>query len=201
MKYTHVLPLAIIALLVACTDTTGISAESRKGPHPDTNANAVVVVHEFGDLQCPACRAAHSKVVAPLLEKYGNTIRYEFKHFPLRAIHPHALVAAEAAECAADQDTSHFWEFVDIAFERQPEMNRETIFAWAEELGLDMDHFGRCMKSHIKKDVVMMDHAEGQEVDVKGTPTFFVNGQKVESTIEAISAAIEEALAQVQQKL
>jgi len=196
-------PLAVIftIFLTACTSTTGISGESLKGPHPDTNPSAAVIVHEFADFQCPACRAAHSQIMQPLLEKYGLRIRYEFKHFPLRSIHRYALIAAEGSECAADQNQQKFWEFVDIAFLNQPEMNREKISAWAEELELNMDHFERCMKSHIKKDVILEDYAEGQDAGVKGTPTFFVNGQQVESTLKAITTAIDKGLSSVQQKL
>ena len=201
MNYFASLIVIFTIFLTACTSTTGISGESLKGPHPDTNPAAAVIVHEFADLQCPACRAAHSQIMQPLLEKYGLRIRYEFKHFPLRSIHRYALIAAEGSECAADQNQQKFWEFVDIAYLNQPEMNREEISAWAKELGLDMDHFERCMKSHIKKDVILEDYAEGQDAGVKGTPTFFVNGQQVESTLEAITAAIDKGLSNVQQKL
>ncbi len=176
-------------VLAACVDTTGLSASSSRGPHPKTNPDAIVTVEEFADLQCPACRGAQPLVNA-IIEKYGRQIRFDFRHFPIRSIHQYAIVAAEAAECAADQ--GKFWEFEELAYEKQPELNKNAPTAWAKSLGLDMDLFKRCTRSHIKKNEIMADYDEAQKRGVRGTPTFFVNGKKVESTMAALSAAIDE---------
>jgi protein-disulfide isomerase len=199
---TRFLPFSVIAAslaLVACVDTTGLSAESSRTPHPKTNPAASVVVTEYADLQCPACRAAYSMVSEPLVEKYGTRIRFDFAHFPLQTAHPYALAAAEASECAADQ--GKFWEFVAIDFERQDQLSRDALDDWAQELKLDMDVFGRCTKSHIKRDEILASYNEGVEMGVQGTPTFFVNGVRVESTIDALSAAIDAQLAKTQMQL
>jgi hypothetical protein len=98
--------------LVACTN--GDTASTRP---PRGNPNAVVLVEEYADLQCPACRAAHGKISIPIVQKYSSQIRFEYKHFPLRSIHRFALDAAEMSECAADQ--GKFWEFVDFNYEHQ----------------------------------------------------------------------------------
>lgn len=189
------LSIAVLSLvLAACVDTTGLSAETSRGVHPGTNANAVVTVLEYGDLQCPACKAAQTMLAAPMVQKYGAQIRFEFRQFPLSSIHPYALPAAEASECAADQ--GKFWEFIDLAYEKQDELNPAALDAWGEELGLDMDLYNRCRDSHIKRDLILAEYSEGRdEMDVTGTPTFFVNGVKVTSTTEALNAAIEQGLA------
>ena len=187
-------------LLAACgVDTTGLSADLHNQPHPQTSANAAVTVIEYADLQCPACKAAHTTIVKPLIEKYGTQIRYEFRHLPLSSIHRFAIDAAEAAECAADQ--GKFWEFVDIVYERQDTLSREALTEWGNELELDMDLFGRCRDSHIKRDAIIASYDEGRGKGVTGTPTFFVNGTRVESDLAAISKAIDDAIGTAGQRL
>lgn len=201
MKSRILLTSALLGavFLSACSvDTTGISESSSRGPNPKTNPNAIVTVEEFADLQCPACRGAQP-LVQQILGKYGQQIRFDFKHFPLRSIHQYTFVAAEAAECAADQ--GKFWEFEELAYEKQPDLNTKTPTEWAKSLGLDMDLFDRCTRSHIKKKAIMADYDEGQKRGVQGTPTFFVNGKKVESTIDALSTAIDEASKGAMQRL
>jgi protein-disulfide isomerase len=138
-------------------------------------------------------------VTTPLLEKYGTQIRFEFEHFPLRSIHRFAMEAAEAAECAADR--GKFWEFVDIAFEKQPELKSEALRDWAKSLALDTKLFERCVTSKIKRDTILSDYEEGREKGVQGTPTYFVNGQKIETGLDTIGAAIESSLKGMQQRL
>ncbi len=187
------LSLVSLLTLAACgVDTTGLSPESSRLPHPRSNANASVLVEEFLDLQCEACRAAQSKVVKPMLEQYGAKIRYEVKYFPIIASHKYALVAAEAAECAADQ--GKFWEFEEMVYEHQDDMSLKNLRAWAQSLGMDMDVFERCTKSQIKRPIVKATYNEGLARGVEGTPTFFVNGVKVTSNIASIGAAIDAAL-------
>jgi protein-disulfide isomerase len=78
-------------------------------------------------------------------------------------------------------------------YENQEKLSPSAISEWAKELGLDMDLFERCRKSNIKMSIVEASQQEGEQLGVNGTPTFFVNGKRVESTIEAIGAAIQEA--------
>ena len=186
MKHFSIL-LTLVLFLTACGGGDATSSRPPKG-----NPNAAVLVEEFADLQCPACAAAHTRIVQPLLEKYGNEIRYEHKHFPLRAIHRFAMDAAEMSECAADQ--GKFWEYLDIAFTNQSDMSMEVLVSWAEELGLNATQAERCWKSHSKRDVVLADYKEGRERDVGGTPTFFVNGERVDTGFDTLSEAIDAAL-------
>jgi protein-disulfide isomerase len=190
--------LAFVSLaLVACVDTTGLTGDL-KSP-PKGNPNSLVVVQEYADLQCPACGAAYPQIVKPLLEKYGSRVRFEFHHFPLRSLHRYALDAAEAAECAADQ--WKFWEFIDRDFTEQSKLNKEQLTEWGKELNLDMDLFDRCRRSHIKKDAILASYDEGVAKGVQGTPTFFVNGKQVPSTLDDLSKAIDDALAATMRRL
>lgn len=188
-----------LLLLGACVDTTGLSDTIHDEAHPASNPNAAVTVTEYADLECPACRAAHPQIVQPLLEQYGDRIRFEFRHFPLASIHRYAVEAAEAVECAHDQGT--MWEMIDIIYERQDQLNSEALGTWAEELGMDADLYRRCMASHIKRDAILASYEQGRELGVTGTPSFFVNGEKVNSTLEDITAAIEQKIGTMQQQL
>jgi protein-disulfide isomerase len=185
--------LVALLLLLGCASAGGKVVLSSRGPHPASTPAARVLVQEYADLQCPSCRAAHANVVAPLLERHGARIRYELRHFPLRSLHPLALQAAEAAECAADQ--GKFWEYVDLAFARQQEMSREKLVAWAGELSLDVSGFEQCLTSEAKRALVLAEYEEGRRRGVEGTPTFLVNGEKVEGKLLALERAIEAALA------
>ena len=181
--------LLLLPLLAACVSTEGLSAESKRPPAG--NPKASLLVEEFGDLQCPACKAAHTSIVKPLLAKEGNAIRYEFRHFPLRNIHAFAEEAAEAAECAADQ--GKFWEFLDDNYENQSKLSRKDLVARAGKVGVaDTALFTRCIKSRIKKNAIQKDYEEGLKRGVQGTPTFFVGGEKVPTnTIDIITTMIK----------
>ncbi len=190
--YRSAILLGGLVMLTACTvDTTGLSPESSRPPHPQSNADSPVLVEEFIDLQCEACRAAQTKIIPQLLSRYGEKMRFEVNHYPIGGHHIYAIYAAQAAECAADQ--GKFWEFEDMNYTNQDELGEEAVYDWARALKLDMPLFERCLKSEIKKDTVLADRDEGDKRGVKGTPTFFVNGEIVQSTIGAIGAAIEKA--------
>ncbi|PIR54097.1 disulfide bond formation protein DsbA [Candidatus Peregrinibacteria bacterium CG10_big_fil_rev_8_21_14_0_10_42_8] len=187
MKKFLTLSILSTSLLAACGGGSEVSMRTPKG-----SPNATVLVEEYADLQCPACAAAHAQVTTPLLEIYSDKIRFEFHHFPLRSIHRFALDAAEMSECAADQ--GKFWEFIDVAYKNQSELGFEALVDWAEVVGLDVDVAERCWKSHSKRDIVLNDYKEGRDRDVAGTPTFFVNGERVQTGVDTLGAAIEAAI-------
>jgi protein-disulfide isomerase len=189
--------IASTLLLVSCS-TSG-DAKSSRAPHPDTNPDATVVVMEYADLECPACRAAHAQIVVPIIQKYKAEIRYEFKHFPLRSIHRFALDAAESAECAADQ--GKFWEYIDLAYEKQEDLSYDALLVWAEELELDVSSFEKCWKSRRKKNLVLADYNEGRKKEVQGTPTFYVNDTRVDPGFDTLSEAIEAELGEMRKRL
>ncbi len=187
-----VVSLSLLAL-GACVDTTGLSATSSRTPAG--NPSSAIIVSEYADLQCPACQAANEIIKKPLLAKYGQVVRFDFKHFPLKSIHRNAFEAAQAAECAADQ--GKFWEFIDAAYVNQKQLSSSALRTWAGELKLDGALFDRCVASGIKADAVNADYNQGSKIGVNSTPTFFVNGTRVTSnTLEAVSAAIDEAVRQ-----
>lgn len=189
--------LSLLAtLLFACSsvDESDISATTSRVAKGYVPSN--IVLQEYADLQCPACKTAHEKVITPIMEKYGAVIRYEYNHFPLRQIHRYALPAAIAAECAADK--GKFWEFIDHVYKNQDTLNSARLPAFLEAVGVpNDDYIERCLQSDKKREIVLADYEKGVALDVQGTPTIFLNGVKVTATYEAISTAIEAEIAKI----
>jgi protein-disulfide isomerase len=127
---------------------------------------------EYGDYECPFCAAAHP-VVKQLLRVVGDEITYAYRHFPLTQIHPHAELAAEAAEAAGSQGS--FWEMHDFLFETRRLAPRD-ILSYASELGLDVERLADELDAHTHQARVREDFLSGVRSGVNGTPTFFVNG-------------------------
>jgi protein-disulfide isomerase len=194
MRTSTIVTVTAALLMAACVDTTGLTGEIHTDPHPSTSRNALVTITEYADIQCPACRAAHATLTKPLIEKYGTQISFDYRHFPLTSIHRYAMEAAEGAECAGDQ--GKFWEFLNIAYEHQSDLSSEALRAWAGELRLDAALFDRCVSSRVKRKAIQASYDEGRAKGVQGTPTFFVNGQQTNATMEDMSAAIDAALRQ-----
>jgi protein-disulfide isomerase len=139
--------------------------------------DAEVTIVEYSDFECPYCAKAAS-TMAELKKKYGNKVRFVFKHFPLR-FHPNAKPASLAAECAQDQNK--FWAFHDKLFENQDSLSKDTYMTIAKNLKLDMDKFKTCFEEEKHMDKVEADLAEveSKNLPVSSTPTFFVNGIKL----------------------
>lgn len=155
------------------------------------NPNATVTITEFSDFQCPACGSAYT-VVEQIMEEYSDRVQLEYKHFPLTSIHIYAFKAAEASECANDQ--SRFWDYADMLFTHQNELTNGDLKNYAASLGLNTKLFNNCLDSSAKKKYVTADYNEGAG-KIKGTPTFFINGQKLNSwKYENFKAALDAAL-------
>src|SRR5205807_4306870 len=105
---------------------------------------AEVTVVEYGDLECPYCGQAET-VIRELLSDFGD-LRYVWRHLPLNDVHPHAQLAAEAAEAAAAQDA--FWEMHDVMLEHQDALRRADLTGYAERLGLDPERFAADLDRH-----------------------------------------------------
>ena len=136
--------------------------------------DAPVTVVEYGDFECPYCGQAES-VVRELLADFGD-VRYVWRHLPLTDVHPHAQLAAEAAEAAGLQGA--FWEMRDLLFDHQDALQVKDLLRHAEELGLDVERLqealrGRKGAARVERDVESADLS-----GVSGTPTFFVNGRR-----------------------
>ena len=137
-------------------------------------AEAAVTLVEYGDLECPYCGQAES-AIRELLSDFGD-LRYVWRHLPLNDVHPHAQLAAEAAEAAAAQ--GRFWEMHDTMLAHQGELTLRDIIGYARELELDLERF----KGHLRKRKGAGRIAEDVESadlsGVSGTPSFFVNGHR-----------------------
>ena len=167
--------------------------------HVMQGAAGSVILTEYSDFQCPAC-AAFEPVLEEVLAKYGDKITFEYKHYPL-PIHPYAEQAALAAEAAGQQ--GKFFEYHHKLFAAQQDWSNaavpQTLFIqYATELGLDVDKFKMHMRSSILRDAVRADANEARELGLTGTPTFFLNGQKMdiksyEDFISQIAAAVDPA--------
>ena len=158
-----------------------------KGP-----STAPVVLVEYGDYECPHCRQAY-QVVKKLERRLGDNLRFVFRNFPLTAVHPHAELAAEAAEAAAAQ--GKFWEMHDLIFENQEALELDNLVEYANTLGLNSTQFLRDVTEHRYAKRVREDVSNGARSGVNGTPTFFVNGIRHDGSYEmgSLLSAIEQA--------
>jgi Na+/H+ antiporter NhaA len=138
-------------------------------------AAAPLELVEYGDFECPFCGRATGAVEA-VRKRFGDELRYVFRHLPLADVHPHAELAAEAAEAAAQQGA--FWPMFDRLFAHQDRLDPEDLLEHAEELGLDMVRFTRDLGSGEFQQRVREDVASAQASGATGTPTFFVNGRR-----------------------
>lgn len=169
--------------------------------HIKGNPEAAVTLTEYSDLQCPAC-ASFQPVLKEIFANYEDGLKLEFKHFPL-PIHKFSTQSAVATEAAGQQ--GKFFEFHDLLFENQQEWSTAAVPSvyfekYAEELGLDIPTFRRHMQSTVLRDRVQADFAEGRELGINGTPTFFLNGERMQyetfqQFIEQIAFAIDPSLA------
>jgi protein-disulfide isomerase len=154
---------------------------------------AAVTVVEYGDFECPNCKQA-APAVKLMLNRFAGRIRFIYRHFPLEEVHPHALLAAEAAEGAAGQ--GRFWQMHDLLFENQQHLKRAQLLSYAERLELDMARYTAEMDDHVYLQRVREHITSGDASGVRGTPTFFLDGkiQDVSFGLQILEQAIEAAL-------
>jgi len=158
-------------------------------------ADAGVTIIEFSDYLCPACRKAH-EVTGKIKERYKDRIRWVFKDFPLRQ-HKWAETAAAAAHCAGEQ--GKFWEYQEILFSSQEELNPTRLKQYAGELGLQTNLFGQCLDSGKYKSVVEGGIEAARKAGINSTPTFVIDNVpssgalSLENFQELIDAALEKA--------
>jgi protein-disulfide isomerase len=157
-------------------------------------ADAPVTLVEYGDFECPFCGRAEPAVRA-LLAEFGEEIRYVWRHLPLTDVHPHAQMAAEAAEAAAAQEA--FWPMHDRMLDRQEALRARDLVEHAGSLGLDVERFQEDLRQHVGASRVAEDVDSADLSGVSGTPSFFVNGRRHYGAydIEALSTAVRVARA------
>lgn len=169
-------------------DTSGTSSQISTTIAADDNVrgpeDAVITLVEYGDYQCSACAAFHP-IVEQLFEDAGSQMRLVYRHFPLKSIHPNAETAARAVQAAGVQ--GKYWEMHALVFERQSEWSemprsgaRGRMLEYGEELGLDTEQLDEDMDSDAVKDKVDADADNAQALGVNSTPTFYMNGVKLE---------------------
>ena len=139
------------------------------------NLHAPLELVEYGDYECPFCGQAYP-IVKNIQEKLGWDLKFIFRNFPLRKIHPHAYPAAVATEAAALQ--GKFWEMHDIIFENQKTLEPENILSFANNIGLDVNRFEKDIANEDLYLKAKRDFESGMKSGVNRTPTFFVNGRK-----------------------
>jgi protein-disulfide isomerase len=164
-------------------------ADHRIGP---TDARIVVV--EYGDFECPNCKQAVT-AVEHLLERFEGNVQFVYRHYPLEQVHVHAIVAAEAAECASAQ--GRFWDMHALLFEHQRALERSDLDGYARQIGLDMRRFAEEMSRRAHLALVRAHLDSGRRSGVRGTPGFFVNGKRQDVSfglhllLDAAVAALE----------
>lgn len=178
----------------------GASATQGANQHSIGSPNAPVVVTEWSDFQCPACRI-YALGRDPLLEQqYAGTgqVRFVYRNYAFLGLE--SILAAEAAEAAADQ--GRYWEYRNLLWQRQQGENlgafsSKNLKGFATELGLNQATFNAALDNRLHRAEVLAEGQEGEALGVNATPTVFVNGRKMAGvpTVEAMKAAIEEELA------
>lgn len=149
------------------------------------NKDAKVTIVEFSDFQCPFCKRYIDETHSQINDTYIKTgkVKFAYRHYPL-SFHANAAKAAEASECANEQ--GKFWNYHDLLFDNQdtwasqePAAAADSFTDYAGQLGLNTDQFRSCLDTGKSKAAVDADFVAGGEAQVDGTPTFFINGNRV----------------------
>lgn len=157
--------------------------------------NAPITIVEFSDYNCPYCRAWHQQVFGPLLDAYPNQIRFVYRDFPIVGGGAPGLAAAQAANCAGEQQA--YWDYHAALFSGEFPLDSRGFHAAAEAVGLDAAALAGCVESGRYDAEVRADLRYGAGLGVSGTPTFFINGiplvgaQPLERFVEIIEAELE----------
>lgn len=203
--------VAVAVVVVLIVVNSGPVGEIRDGKvvqrnQVDRNSmgdpTAPIKVEEFSDFQCPYCRLFADEEEQAIIDNYVNTGKVYFTYTPFsfldgNAIDGESKSAAQAAYCAADQNK--FWEYHDVLFANQNSENAgdfadKRLIAFAEKLGLDMGAFRSCYNGNTYRQQVLDDLTRGRSLGVSATPTFFINGTKVQGYV-GLTEAIEAELA------
>jgi peroxiredoxin/protein-disulfide isomerase len=183
---------ALRTLKGECTDPIE-TLEDSDLDHIYGASTAAITLLEYGDYECPHCRVAHGEI-KKILKHFGLNIRFVFKNFPLSQIHPHAELAAEAAESAAG--LGQFWGMHDFLFEHQDDLQLEKLLQYARILGIDDRQLQRDLETRCYLPRVKADFESGIEKGVNGTPSFFINGIRHDGSHDA-----ETLIAVIQKKI
>ncbi len=146
-------------------------------------AEAPVTIVEFGDFECPDCKAEAPILRQNVAEAFDSKVRVVFKNYPLQSIHPWALAAAIDGRCVYRQSNDAFWKFYDWIYETQDEIMPDnlnmTVLDWAGKNGVDTLQLGQCLDTKATEPEVKQSIAEALELGAPGTPTLFINGRRI----------------------
>lgn len=162
--------------------------------HIEGQSAAPVTVMEYGDFECPSCFQAHGALKV-MLPHFAGDLRFVFRHFPLREVHPHAELAAEAAEAAGAQ--GKFWPMYELLFANQHHLKDKHLLDYAAQIGLDLPRYQNEMNDHVYLQRVQEHMQGGRRLGVRSTPAFYVNGvfTDVSFGLQHLSEAIDRVLA------
>lgn len=180
-----------VVIDVSKVDVTAIQAASAQNgniaEHVTGNPNSKVRIVEYGDIQCPACGGAHPGL-KKVTEDYGDKIGFVFRNFPLTSIHPNALASATVVEAAGLQ--GKYWEMNNLLYGTQSSWSNLSsddrtgrFNTYAQQLKLDMDKFKKDLESSSISQKISYDQALGRKQGVTGTPSIFVNGEKLSDSV------------------
>lgn len=155
------------------------SVDSKDAPSIG-RTDAPIVIVEFGDFECPYSKEAYP-AIRQLAAERQDLVRYVWRDYPLEDIHPEAKLAAVAASCA--DRSGKFWQMHDKLFANQDALGRDDLIGYATQIGLDKDDFAKCLDAGGEAGRIAADIAAGTAASVRGTPTFFVNGARIEGAV------------------
>jgi protein-disulfide isomerase len=141
--------------------------------HVQGSPRASIILLEYGDYECPYCGAAYP-IVKEVQRRLGTDLQFVFRNFPLANMHPHATLAAEAAEVLGAQ--GKFWEMHDALYEHQQALTESDLVGYAHRLGVDKEKFLGELRRPAYAERVREDFASGVRSGVNGTPTFYIDG-------------------------
>ena len=194
--------LALVGIYITTSkkeDTNTSGGDSSLSEHIYGENKKGVTLVEYGDFQCPAC-AQYFPIVKQIKEKYGDDIQFQFRNYPLSQIHPNARAASRAAEAASKQ--GKFWEMHDMLYEQQSSWSSlpdavPVFGSYAQQLSLNMEQYNADFSDVNTNNIINADYAEGNKLGVSSTPTFFLQGKKIEKnpqTLDEFSKLIDEAI-------
>lgn len=154
--------------------------------HVRGRGDAPLTLVEYGDFECPFCARA-TGLHRELHERFGDELRYVFRHLPLQDVHPHAELAARAAEAADAQ--GRFWEMHDVLFAHHEQLDYEDLVGYADDIGLDVEEFLRSLDQDEVAGRIREDVASAEASGARGTPTFFVGGRRHVGPHDALTLA------------
>lgn len=159
--------------------------------HRIGHLHASAILIEYGDFECGACAKA-APIMDDLLHEFGSDLCFVFRHFPIVASHPHANLAAIAAEAANEQDK--FWAMHHALFKNSASLSRDLIIEKAREMKLDMELFELDLLRPDLMEKVKKNFESGVECCVTSTPSFFINGEKYLGDVKDLRRAIQDTI-------